>query len=258
MDHQVDPTKNLTSDRLLFVNSSECPFAQRTWIALIEKQVPYTKVDINLRNETGQYAPETKPAWFLQLNPNGKVPVLAYEEEHTIHQIYESNICNEFLEDFQPEPSLLPPHPAVRARARIIIARFSEAFVPAFYRLLLRQDKEGQQQAAQTLDTELRWLEGHFDSLGPYFMGTEFSLVDISLLPFFLRASVLQHYRGYNLPSDCAKLAGWVQEASKRASVQETRVSPKPEMSYENYLIWVYQRYADGSVKSTSAADFKD
>ena len=53
-------------------------------------------------------------------------------------QIYESNICNEFLEDFQPEPSLLPPHPAVRARARIIIARFSEAFVPAFYRLLLR------------------------------------------------------------------------------------------------------------------------
>lgn len=64
-----------------------------------------------------------------------------------------------------------------------------------------RQDKEGQQQAAQTLDTELRWLEGHFDSLGPYFMGTEFSLVDTSLLPFFLRASVLQHYRGYNLPS---------------------------------------------------------
>ena len=64
-----------------------------------------------------------------------------------------------------------------------------------------RQDKEGQQQAAQTLDTELRWLEAHFDSLGPYFLGTEFSLVDISLLPFFLRLGVLQQYRGYSLPS---------------------------------------------------------
>ena len=64
-----------------------------------------------------------------------------------------------------------------------------------------RQDKEGQQQAAQTLDTELQWLEGHFDSLGPYFLGTEFSLVDISLLPFFLRLDVLQQYRGYSLPS---------------------------------------------------------
>lgn len=53
-------------------------------------------------------------------------------------QIYESNICNEFLEDYRPNPSLLPPHPAVRARARIIVATFSEKFVPAFYKLLLR------------------------------------------------------------------------------------------------------------------------
>ena len=30
------------------------PFAQRTWIALIEKQVPYTKADIDLRNESGE------------------------------------------------------------------------------------------------------------------------------------------------------------------------------------------------------------
>ncbi|KAK9915028.1 hypothetical protein WJX75_003796 [Coccomyxa subellipsoidea] len=259
MDEQVeDPTKHLSSDKLLFLNSPECPFAQRTWIALIEKNVLYSKVDINLRNASGQYAPDNKPEWFLRLNPNGKVPVLAYEEERTIHQIYESNICNEFLEDYQPSPSLLPPHPAVRARARIIIARFSEAFVPAFYRLLLRQDSEGQQQAAQALSTELHWLEAHFDSMGPYFMGTEFSLVDISLLPFFLRFGVLQHYRGFSLPSECSKLAAWVQEVSKRASVQETSVSAKPELSYEKYLVWVYERYADGSAKSTSAADFKD
>jgi glutathione S-transferase len=55
-----------------------------------------------------------------------------------MEQIYESNICNEFLEDYQPSPSMLPPHPAVRARARIIISTFSEKFVPAFYKLLLR------------------------------------------------------------------------------------------------------------------------
>ena len=60
------------------------------------------------------------------------------------------------------------------------------------------------------------------------------------------------------LMQDCPKLAGWVQEASKRASVQETSVSPKPDLSYQKYLMWVYQRYADGSAKSTSAADFKD
>ena len=53
-------------------------------------------------------------------------------------QVYESNICLEFLEDYAPSPSLLPPHPAVRARARLIIDTFTHKFVPAFYKLLLR------------------------------------------------------------------------------------------------------------------------
>ena len=53
-------------------------------------------------------------------------------------QVYESNICLEFLEDFQPSPSLMPPHPAVRARARLIMDTFTHRFVPAFYKLLLR------------------------------------------------------------------------------------------------------------------------
>lgn len=67
--------------------------------------------------------------------------------------------------------------------------------------MLCRQDGEGQQKASQALSAELQWLEGHFDSMGPFFMGAEFSLVDISLLPFFLRLGVLQHYRGFSLPT---------------------------------------------------------
>ncbi len=53
----------------------------------------------------------------------GAVPVIAYQKEDTVHNIYESLICNEFLEDFQPTPAMLPPHPAVKARARLIIDR---------------------------------------------------------------------------------------------------------------------------------------
>ena len=51
------------------------------------------------------------------------------------------------------------------------------------------------------LSEHLHWLEGRFDSAGPYIMGKEFSLVDASLLPFFLRLPVLQHYRGFSLPA---------------------------------------------------------
>ena len=50
------------------------------------------------------------------------------------------------------------------------------------------------------LHEQLRWLEGHFDSMGPYFMGAQFSIADASLLPFFLRLPLLQQYRNFSLP----------------------------------------------------------
>ena len=38
----------------------------------------------------------------------------------------------------EEHPALLPPHPAVRARARIIMDPFNAHFVPLFYRILVR------------------------------------------------------------------------------------------------------------------------
>ena len=63
-----------------------------------------------------------------------------------------------------------------------------------------RQDSEGQQQASNALHEQLRWLESSFDSKRPFFLGEQFSLLDISLLPFFIRFPVLQHYRQFSLP----------------------------------------------------------
>lgn len=122
-----------------------------------------------------------------------QVPTLAYESEAEpqLHTVYESLICNEFLEvgripliiastqlpwgssrsqnqasnlllgypvEFwieagqtgresnivqdlatnEEQPALLPPHPAVKARARIIMDHFNTQFVPLFYRILVR------------------------------------------------------------------------------------------------------------------------
>ena len=39
-------------------------------------------------------------------------------------------------------------------------------------------------------------------NIGPYFLGQEFSLVDITLVPWFIRIqSVLKHYRQFEIPS---------------------------------------------------------
>lgn len=97
-----------------------CPFAQRTWIALNEKGIKYSLHEVAIKNpKTGLWHQlDEKPQWFLNLNPLGKVPTLAYKEGETTHSVYESNICNEFLEDYQQEPTLFATHPVAKAWER--------------------------------------------------------------------------------------------------------------------------------------------
>ena len=65
-----------------------------------------------------------------------QVPTVLYMEDHTVHAIPESGVLLEFLEDYQPTPPLLPPHPASRAAARLLVRRVDDKFVPPFYKLL--------------------------------------------------------------------------------------------------------------------------
>ena len=48
----------------------KCPFAQRTRMVLIEKDLPFELVEIDVYN---------KPDWFSSISPYGKVPVLSHE-----------------------------------------------------------------------------------------------------------------------------------------------------------------------------------
>lgn len=139
-----------------------------------------------------------------------------------------------------------------------IIDHFSSKFVPLFYRVLVRQDKEQQTEVAKEIQEQLHWLEDRVDSKGPYFMGKEFSMVDVALLPWFIRLFILEHYRGFGLPAECQRLAAWQQRASKRQSVVDTCTgSEESKAIYHEQLLQHYSRYADASANSTSAHDFK-
>lgn len=256
----------ISTQQVSFVNSCECPFAQRVWITLLEKGYSFDKHDVDLRDETGQYAPEKRAEWVKRLNPVGKVPILCVRhsdgDQQSIRAVYESTICNELLEDLKPVPSMwldsTPTNAAwSRAKGRMVIAAFTEMFLPAFYGLLLRQDKAEQEEAAGQLSRACEWLDCHCDADGPYFLGPKFTLVDAALAPFFLRLPALEHYRSFSLPMDCIKLRDCADNIAKRDSVKASCESPKSNMSYDQFLIWVYERYAAGNAKSTSAADYR-
>ena len=67
-------------------SSARCPYAQRTRMLMIEKELPFELIEVDLRN---------KPDWFLAVSPYGKVPVIVDDGK----TIYESAIINEYLDE---------------------------------------------------------------------------------------------------------------------------------------------------------------
>jgi glutathione S-transferase len=104
-----------------------CPFVQRVWAVLEEKNIPYQYIEVN---------PYDKPPSLLALNPRGLVPTLEVAEGKAP---YESNVICEFLEEAYPGhgPALLPRgDPYERARCRIWMDFRGKRIVPAFHRFL--------------------------------------------------------------------------------------------------------------------------
>ena len=54
-------------DPIKIYSSARCPYAQRTRMLMIEKELPFELTEVDLRN---------KPDWFLKVSPYGKVPVI--------------------------------------------------------------------------------------------------------------------------------------------------------------------------------------
>src|SRR5690625_2515466 len=79
-------------DKLTIYSIAACPYAQRTRMLLELKSIPFELVEIDITRP--------RPDWFLQLNPAGKVPVIA----HQGRAINESSVINEYLEDVFPTP----------------------------------------------------------------------------------------------------------------------------------------------------------
>ena len=82
-------------DPIKIYSSARCPYAQRTRMLMIEKELPFELTEVDLSN---------KPDWFLKVSPYGKVPVIVDDGE----TIYESAIINEYLEEKYRNISMMP------------------------------------------------------------------------------------------------------------------------------------------------------
>jgi glutathione S-transferase len=197
-----------------------CPFAHRSRLTLQEKGVPFQLIEIDLQN---------KPANFKDISPYGKVPVL----KHGNHRVWESAIINEYLEEAFPDPPLLPKTPIQRAQARIWINFADTRLFATTGRLLYSPVSQSQAELVQELTEHLQFMEQEglqkLSQDGPYWLGAELSLVDLTYYPWFEQFAVLEHFRGMQLPSGLHRLQHWWETMANRKSV---RANAKPQEFY--------------------------
>ncbi len=206
-------------------SATACPYAHRTRLVLLEKNIPFELTEIDLQN---------KPAWFSQISRYGKVPAI----KHGNAEIYESAIINEYLDEVFPEPPLLPTDPGQRAIARIWIDYANTRFVTAFGKLLRGKDEAEQEQGRQELIESLLYIESEaFSKLsgeGPHWFGQQLTLVDLTFYPWFERFPTLESLRQFSIPEATPRLQQWWKTLRDRPSVR----------SIENPVSFYLERYA--------------
>ena len=121
---------------------------------------------------------KNKPKELLEANPYGKVPVLV----DGAGVIYESAIINEYLDERFSELPLLPKNTLQRAKARIWIDFLNSRVHPAASDIT--HDREPDR-ARQRLQQHLSTLES--EMTGKQFIVGDYSLADVSFIPFYAR-----------------------------------------------------------------------
>ncbi|MEB3164610.1 MAG: glutathione S-transferase family protein [Prochlorothrix sp.] len=153
-----------------FYYSPLSPNARRVWLALLEKQIEFTPVALQLNGDQ-------RTEEFLRLNPFHQVPVWVEGDLRLI----ESVAILDYLEVRYPDPPLMPQNPIDFARARMVqLLVDNKLFQPATTLLSESPQSLNYAQAEVKLAEVLAFFEellAGFD----YFGGDRLSNGDITL-----------------------------------------------------------------------------
>lgn len=188
-------------------------FAQRVHIALTEKGVSWEHQTVDM------VAGAHRGPEHLELHPYGKVPALV-DGGLTI---YESTAILEYLEELHPDPALLPPSPADRARVRQFIKAGDNYFVDhvgtiIFPKRFMPEEKwrkEAMAKASAKIAKHYTVLDAALEGKD-YLVADRFTLAEVAYAPMMLFAPLFD----VELPPNVAR---WAAALVARPSVIATR-----------------------------------
>ncbi len=171
-----------------------CPFVQRVAAVLEAKGLPYEIEFISLQD---------KPQWFLDISPNGQVPVLITDAGHAL---FESDAIVEYLEEaYAPLHANLSPEEKATNRAWAYLATKHYLVQCGAQR---SRDEATLSERAAKLDVAFDRIE---KQLGEtlFFSGDEIGMVDVAWLVLLHRAEIIEKYTGYDFVGERPKLKSW-------------------------------------------------
>jgi glutathione S-transferase len=232
------PTHRKRGVALYNAPGSTC--SQKVRLALAEKALEWQDCRVDLQRN------EHLEGWYLELNPNAVVPTLV----HDGRVIVDSSVINEYLEESFTATPLMPPDPYGRARMRAWRQYIDEVPTPAIripsFNAFILRGWAGMSDESYAESVERRTVRRHFyrrmgregfsqadvdealerlaDSLermetalanGPWLMGAQLTLADISMVPTVVRLDdlALSH-----LWADRPRVADWYARIRARPS----------------------------------------
>jgi len=191
---------------IVLVSHVLCPYVQRAAIVLAEKQVPYTRRDVDLAH---------KPDWFKRISPLGKTPVLLVGQD----AIFESAVICEYLDDTLL-PRLHPADPLQRARQRSWM-EFGSALLNDIARFYNAATANEHEQVRATLEGKLQMLEQALHAEGPWFQGESFGMVDAVFAPVFRYFDAFETLGEPGFFGGLPGLSRWREALAARPSVKQ-------------------------------------
>ncbi|MBN4078733.1 glutathione S-transferase N-terminal domain-containing protein [Gammaproteobacteria bacterium AH-315-C21] len=188
-----------------------CSRCHRTRLAVAEKNIAIDIVDV----EDGDY-----PEDLLELNPYQMMPTLVDREL----ALYDSRLIVEYIDERFPHPPLMPIDPVARAKTRLMLYRIERDWYCAADAIERGSKAEGEE-ARRSIRDGLAVLAPMF-SQAPYFMSSEFTMIDCYLAPLLWR---LQHY-DIKLPKTAQPVLSYAERLFARATFQSSLSAQEREL----------------------------
>ncbi|XP_011636400.1 glutathione S-transferase omega-1-like [Pogonomyrmex barbatus] len=154
-----------------------CPFAHRIRLVLSLKNIPHDIVNINL---------QSKPDWFLEIHPDGKVPAFI-DLDGTL--VTDSVAVANYLDEKYPEPSLY--NDETKDRDLELLDHFSK-IMDTFANCIFNKDKRQFEKILAEVTDDLQEFEDELNARNTtFFGGSNPGMLDILIWPWFERAKAL-------------------------------------------------------------------